>query len=182
VAGNGAATLLLVAGPPGVGKTTLARAVGKRLGWTVLDKDTLKSCLLDLGAPEAIAGPASYELLLGIARDALSIGLPVILDCPAHHRSFLDRCAALAAEFDSGFRILLCLLDRDERVRRMGSRTARASQWTVLDEGQETDSDEWIGFFPGHAVVVWLDKPVGIMAGQAIEALGIRVRREREDG
>lgn len=170
--GPRAATLLLVAGPPGAGKTTLAFSIGRELGWTVLDKDTLKSCLLDLQASEAIAGPASYELLLGIARDALSIGQSVILDCPAHHRSFLERCAALASGFDSRFRILLCLLDREERVRRMSTRSVRPSQWTTLDPRRETDPEEWIAFFPDHAIALWLDQPPSTATAQAIAALG----------
>jgi len=165
--------LLLIAGPPGVGKTTLAFAVGRELGWTVLDKDTLKSCLLELAAPEAIAGPASYELLLEIARDNLSIGQSIILDCPAHHRSFLDRCAVLANDAGAEFRILLCLLDRERRVHRMKTRSVRPSQWTILDETRETDPGEWIEFFPDHAVVLWLDKPLALASAQAIEVLGI---------
>lgn len=177
-----AATLLLVAGPPGVGKTTLAFAVGKRLGWTVLDKDTLKSCLLDLGAPEAIAGPASYELLLEIARDALSIGQSIILDCPAHHRSFLERCATLASEYGGDFRILLCLLDREARVRRMANRSVRSSQWVTLDHNRETDPEEWVEFFPDHSLVLWLDNPVEIVTGRAIDALRTCVEREGRDG
>ncbi len=38
--------LLLMAGHPGAGKSTLALAIGCALGWPVLDKDTLKSTLL----------------------------------------------------------------------------------------------------------------------------------------
>lgn len=176
--------LLLVAGPPGVGKTTLAFSVGRELGWIVLDKDTLKSCLLNLQTPEAIAGPASYELLLDIGRDALSMGQSIILDCPAHHRSFLDRCAVLAKDTGAEFRIFLCLLDRERRVRRMKTRSVRPSQWTMLDESRETDPDEWIEFFPDHALVMWLDRPIATVTAQAINVLGIRTFQEarHEDG
>lgn len=161
-----------------MGKTTLAFAVGRELGWTVLDKDSIKSRLLRLESPESIAGPASYELLLDIAADNLVNGLSLILDCPAHHRSFLDRCAALSAGTKAEFRVLLCLLDREERIRRMAMRAARPSQWTTLDRDRETDPEEWIAFFPDHAVVMWLDKPLAASTAQAIDELGIGSRRE----
>jgi len=35
-------TLVLMAGLPGAGKTTLAYALGRELGWQVIDKDTYK--------------------------------------------------------------------------------------------------------------------------------------------
>jgi predicted kinase len=57
------ATLVLLAGLSGSGKTTLALAIGKRLGWPVLDKDSVRSPLLELGAPEELAGQASYVVL-----------------------------------------------------------------------------------------------------------------------
>jgi signal recognition particle GTPase len=45
-------TLLLMAGLPGAGKTTLALALGRILHWPVVDKDTLKSTLLLADIPE----------------------------------------------------------------------------------------------------------------------------------
>ncbi|MEO7077131.1 MAG: AAA family ATPase [Ktedonobacterales bacterium] len=70
-----------MAGLPGAGKTTLA--LGRALGWPVVDKDTLKSSLLDGDVPEELAGPASYKLLLAMGRDLCARqGLTVILDSP----------------------------------------------------------------------------------------------------
>ena len=40
-------TLALMAGLPGVGKTTLANELGLRLGWVVIDKDSIKDSLLE---------------------------------------------------------------------------------------------------------------------------------------
>lgn len=44
------ATVIALQGPPGVGKSTLARALSARLGWPLLDKDDIKD-LLD-GQPD----------------------------------------------------------------------------------------------------------------------------------
>ncbi len=45
-------TLVLMAGPPGAGKTTLALAVSRALGWPVVDKDTLKGSTENRGLGE----------------------------------------------------------------------------------------------------------------------------------
>lgn len=39
-------TLVMFAGLPGTGKSTLALALGKSLGWPVIDKDILNAVLL----------------------------------------------------------------------------------------------------------------------------------------
>ena len=69
-------TLVLMAGPPGAGKTTLALAIGHARGWPVIDKDTLKSAMLTVGVAEALAGPGSYELLNDLGRDFDRVARP----------------------------------------------------------------------------------------------------------
>jgi predicted kinase len=60
-------TLVLLAGMPGVGKTTLALMLSQIWDWPVLDKDSLTSPLLTGGVSPELAGPASYTLMLEIA-------------------------------------------------------------------------------------------------------------------
>lgn len=66
-------TVVVLAGMPGAGKTTLGIALSRELGIPMLDKDTLKHTLLAMDIPEAVAAPTAYELLFAIARDLVVV-------------------------------------------------------------------------------------------------------------
>ncbi|MGI8486329.1 MAG: AAA family ATPase [Thermomicrobiales bacterium] len=73
--------LILMAGMPGAGKSTIAQAIGCEFGFPVVDKDVILSALLKEDVPEGLAQPASYQALFDLA-ESLSIhqGISVILD------------------------------------------------------------------------------------------------------
>jgi predicted kinase len=89
--------VVLVAGPPGAGKSTLGRELARRTGSVLLDLDTLTNPLLDgLGAsahspwtthwnsPEhrAAVRPARYAVLLAVAREQADLGHELVLVAP----------------------------------------------------------------------------------------------------
>lgn len=71
-------TLYILAGLPGAGKTTLARALATRLAATCLRIDTIEQSLRDLCALE-VQGEG-YRLAYRLAADNLALGLSVIAD------------------------------------------------------------------------------------------------------
>lgn len=154
-------TLLLIAGLPGSGKTTLATALGRTVMWPVLDKDTIKTCLLRAGAEESLAGPASYDLLLDLAQDLLDQGHSVILDASAKYRSVLDRCIQLANAHNGSFRAVLCWVSLEEQGRRLLQRTPRLSQWSSLSDTRPGDDTGWDEMFPDDALVLDTSASVG---------------------
>lgn len=96
--------LLAFKGPPGTGKSTLARAVAARLGWPVVDKDDVKD-VLDGRAPES--GWLAYEVMLRIARRQLLQGLSIVCDGPLL-RGVYSQAHRIAAETDARLVVVEC--------------------------------------------------------------------------
>jgi predicted kinase len=123
--------LIVFAGLPGTGKSSLARAVAREFKAVYLDKDTIKDTAMAVGRElklaqaAELAGPLSYELLLGLARDNLTLGLSVVLDSPAGYQTFQDKVARLARSTDADMRVIECICSNEgllrDRVERRGA-------------------------------------------------------------
>jgi predicted kinase len=98
--------LIAMKGFAGSGKSALSRALGKQLGWPVIDKDDVKD-LLD-GYAQA-AGPLAYEIMFNIARRQLLQGLNVICDSPLTGNISYERAQGIATETQASLAILECV-------------------------------------------------------------------------
>jgi predicted kinase len=107
--------LVVFAGAPGVGKSTLARALARELRAAYLDKDTIKDAALTLGRELRIensmqfAGALSYTLLIPLARDNLTLGIHVVIDSPAGYRAFQDAVEQLVRSIKVNFKLVECI-------------------------------------------------------------------------
>ena len=72
--------LIAFAGLPGTGKTTVARALARRLAAVYLRIDTLEQAFLASGSSGADIGPAGYLAAYAVAADNLRLGLTVVAD------------------------------------------------------------------------------------------------------
>jgi predicted kinase len=70
--------LIILSGLPGVGKTTIARAVASRLGAIHLRIDTIEQALRAAGCEVTDEG---YRVAYALAEDHLLLGSTVIADC-----------------------------------------------------------------------------------------------------
>jgi predicted kinase len=72
-------TLILFAGMPGSGKTTLARMVAQRLNLPIFSKDRVQRVLRDHHLAAENTGDG-YYIILDMADEQLSLGVSVVLD------------------------------------------------------------------------------------------------------
>jgi predicted kinase len=137
--------LIVFAGLPGTGKSSLSRALARELKAVYLDKDTVKDCAMRVAAglgveqAERLAGALSYELLVDQARDNLTLGLAVVLDSPAAYRVFRDKIRALARDVSADLKLIECICTDEgmlrERVERRGATLPayRTRDWATFE-------------------------------------------------
>jgi predicted kinase len=128
--------LIAMRGAPGTGKSTLARALSRRLHWPVIDKDDIKD-VLD-GQMEA-AGGAAYDVMVRLVRRQLAQGLDVICDSPLARQAYGNLTRA-ASETGAILIVLECHCpdvalwrSRIEKRQALGLPAHHATTWEAVD-------------------------------------------------
>jgi uncharacterized protein len=132
-------TLVLVGGPPGTGKTTLAGNIGASLGWAVLSSDQVRKELAGI-APDADGRAAfgtgiysrdwtarTYAELVRRAGELLARGEPVILDASWSAAELRAAAADVARAAHANVVELRCVAAPEIADRRMLTRPRGAS-------------------------------------------------------
>lgn len=128
------ATLIVVAGPPGTGKTTLATALAEHLRAAYLRVDVVETPLMRAGID---VGPLGYEIVQQLAASNLAIDTTTVVDLVNPLPETREMWPALVAGTDAELVVFECVLrDVDEHRRRV--------------EGRVPD-------LPGQVVPTWQD-------------------------
>ncbi len=180
---RGRVRLVSIGGPPTTGKTTLAREVARRTGWTVLHSDEIRKHLAGLEPTRSAAGALdaglytagwsarTYDALIDAAGPRLLRGETVILDASwsdARRRADAARLAELTASVPASF-VLRAPADlADARAR------TRASQHT---DASDADVDVTVAlrarFQPWpEAIALDATEPVVALASSLLRRLG----------
>lgn len=104
--GRDAASLVVVCGLPGVGKSTVARRISDRIGADVLRTDVVRKELFDDPGYTAEETAAVYDELLARATDRLADGRSVVLDATFKTCGRRREAREVARGLDCGFRLI----------------------------------------------------------------------------
>ena len=97
--------LLMLKGFPGSGKSTLGRALSRRLRWPLIDKDDMKDMFAEQ-VPDS--NKLAYDVMLNIVRRQLLQGLDVVCDSPLTHPMTYAHAQNIALETHARLIIVEC--------------------------------------------------------------------------
>jgi predicted kinase len=127
------ATIVVVSGPPGAGKTALAARLRERHGWTVLAKDTIKEALFDtLGTRDRDwsrrLSDASFEMVFRLAEQAIGCERVIVLEGNFRAAEHFSRVMRLAATRGASVLEVALAASGDVLEQRLRERAAAASR------------------------------------------------------
>ena len=103
--------LLVLRGLVGIGKSTLSRSLGKRLGWPIVDKDDFSDVLL---THVESYGPLAYNSMFSVTESLLKQKFSVICDSPLRGEVGGLRAETLAEQTGAELRVLDCVLSDED--------------------------------------------------------------------
>jgi adenylate kinase family enzyme len=170
-------TLVLMAGLPGAGKTTLAYALGRELGWQIIDKDMYKEALVKHGLDEEYAGKVAYELSFAQVRTLLlHQRISAIFDCAALHTFIIDEVMEILSSADGAqLKVILCVADRDLRFYRLRTRRYQPTSIRV-DPATIPDYLRQFEHLPQNKLIIQTNVPLFQYIGTAKEYLKIETQ------
>ncbi|MEA3253948.1 MAG: AAA family ATPase, partial [Chloroflexota bacterium] len=168
--------LIITTGLVGTGKTTVAQALGRQLGCTVISSDVTRKSLAHIPATEhrfeEFGGgiysqdfsARTYNEMFARAGKILSQDQSVIVDASFARKEDRLKAENLAEEKEAGFIVLECVLDEKETIRRLEQRlrgkTSSDGRPEVL-ETQKQNFDPVTEFTPQQHLVLDTSQPTG---------------------
>jgi predicted kinase len=167
--------LIVVAGLPGTGKSTLADGLGAALRIPVLSVDPIESAILRAGvAPSFETGLAAYLVAEACADACLRLGTGAIVDAVSSVDEARTLWRDLAARHGTPLRVLVCELDPAGAVARLAARDRGLAlpEPSPADHAARRRVDAVGGTPPGHRLAPagrGQRRPCAGVAGRTLE-------------
>lgn len=138
-----------MAGLPGAGKSTLADALRKKLGWRVIDKDALRVQLINDGLDKDTAANQAYEQSFAEIRRALEDDhVSVIFDTAALLSTIVDKVQEIVAGMDDvQLKVILCVIDQEEREFRLHHRQQNKPDLYTRNDVKPPTTADYLQYF-----------------------------------
>ncbi|HWH27042.1 MAG TPA: AAA family ATPase [Pseudolysinimonas sp.] len=169
--------LIVTAGLPASGKSTIAEIVGNRLSIPVLSVDPIEAAILDAGIDsDQPTGLAAYLVAERLAQAQLGMGHSVIIDAVNAVEPAREQWVRLATEQGTPIRFLeVVCSDPDVHRERLRARRLAAPHSQAAHHAVEQSLDEWEPWTgpTGGVPRVTLDSmlPLGVNVDQAVAFL-----------
>lgn len=165
--------LVVLAGRPGTGKTTLSRLVAGRLGAALLRVDAVEAVVVRCGLAEPPVGVVGYAVAHEVAASTLRVGTPVVVDAVNPVPQARSGWRGLAAE--AGARLVVVELttsDVAEHRRRVEARVSDLDGLTVptWQEASEGGYVPWDEERDGPRLLLDTSDGVERLVAQVLEA------------
>lgn len=167
--------LVMMAGLPGSGKTTLATGLGMASGWPTVSKDLYKTSLIQCGAgmTDEETGRVAYELLFDQAEEFIvRQRLSIIFDTSAHSQFILENATRIAHVAQAGLKIIHCIAPGNIRLERLKERAANNFNHPfMLPMATTAIEDESIHFrhLPAERLSIDTSKPLEICLTRCLQ-------------
>ena len=147
--------LIVLCGPGGSGKTTLADALSRELNIACLHKDVIKAALHDVD----IITSRSYEIFCDLAEQQLANGIDLILEATFHGPDAPDLLRRWQRTFDLDLTCLVCQATAETRRWRILCRRRHPAH-AAADQQQLQQPDPEVDYtaFPGRLVHIDTDQ------------------------
>jgi predicted kinase len=144
--------LMIFAGLPGTGKTTIARKLARLVGAVHLRIDTIEEALRACGSVPGQIDEAGYRVAYALAEDNLRLGRNVIADCVNPLKLTRDAWLEVARRANTpALEIEIFCSDVAAHQRRVESRTAEAGEKRIT--WQDVLSREYHAWDHEHIVI-----------------------------
>ena len=103
--------LLQMAGFPGSGKSTISKMIAQDMNVIVIDRDVIKTSMINSKVPNEIVNNASYSVVFDLAKFYLGIDISVIIDTPCYYEETLNHGIEIANIYGAKYKYIECKVD-----------------------------------------------------------------------
>lgn len=172
--------LIIACGLPGVGKTTFAKELSKRLKIACIHKDSIKERFFEsmnmssLEESKMIGKPV-IDVLFRLTEEQLKNGVDLIIEAPFNFPEDYPLFEKWQKEYSLALYAVICSINADERKRRFQKRERHHAHHDIdrkhiRSMGQQNYEYDYAEI-PGKQIRITTDKPVSELVEEVVSQL-----------